>query len=228
MLFGADGVAEGRLDGKIVIDMSSISPMATKDFAKRIQEAGGDYVDAPVSGGEAGAKNAALSIMVGANAATFDKVMPIFGILGKNIIRIGEIGDGQTCKVANQIAVALTIQAVAESLTFASKAGADVERVREALLGGLAQSKILEVHGERMIKRTFDPGFRIRLHQKDLNLALTGAREIGVALPNTAMAQGRPSCHSRLRGWRRYLPAADRPRQGGRRLGLRCVQCHDR
>lgn len=189
VLFGANGVAETSLDGKVVIDMSSISPTATKDFAKRIQAAGGDYVDAPVSGGEAGAKNAALSIMVGANTATFDKVMPIFEILGKNITRIGEIGDGQTCKVANQIAVALTIQAVAESLTFASKAGADVERVREALLGGLAQSKILEVHGERMIKRTFEPGFRIGLHQKDLNLALTSGREIGVALPNTAIAQ---------------------------------------
>ncbi len=189
VLFAADGVAETSLDGKVVVDMSSISPTATKDFAKRIQAAGSDYVDAPVSGGEAGAKNAALSIMVGAREATFDQVLPIFEILGKNITRIGEIGDGQTCKVANQIAVALTIQAVAESLTFASKAGADVERVREALLGGLAQSKILEVHGERMIKRTFDPGFRIRLHQKDLNLALTSGREIGVALPNTAIAQ---------------------------------------
>lgn len=189
VLFGADGVAESALNGKIVIDMSSISPTATKEFAKRVQSAGGDYVDAPVSGGEAGAVNAALSIMAGANAETFDKVMPIFEVLGKNITRIGEIGAGQTCKVANQIAVALTIQAVAEALTFASKAGADVSRVREALLGGLAQSKILEVHGERMIKRTFDPGFRIRLHQKDLNLALTSAREIGVALPNTAIAQ---------------------------------------
>jgi 2-hydroxy-3-oxopropionate reductase len=189
VLFAADGVAEVSLDGKVVIDMSSISPTATKDFAKRIQAAGGDYVDAPVSGGEAGAKNAALSIMVGAGKATFDQVLPLFEILGKNITRIGEIGDGQTCKVANQIAVALTIQAVAESLTFASKAGANVERVREALLGGLAQSKILEVHGERMIKRTFEPGFRIRLHQKDLNLALTSGREIGAALPNTAIAQ---------------------------------------
>lgn len=189
VLFAANGVAEAELTGKIVIDMSSISPTATKDFAQRIQAAGGDYVDAPVSGGEAGAKNAALSIMAGANADTFEKVLPIFEVLGKNITRIGEIGAGQTCKVANQIAVALTIQAVAEALTFASKAGADVSRVREALLGGLAQSKILEMHGERMIKRTFDPGFRIRLHQKDLNLALSSAREIGVALPNTAIAQ---------------------------------------
>ncbi len=189
VIFGPDGVNEADLKGKIIVDMSSISPMATKDFAARIKKQGGDYIDAPVSGGELGAKNAALSIMVGAAPESFEKVKPLFEVMGKNIIRIGEVGDGQTCKVANQIAVALTIQAVAESLTFASKAGADVERVREALLGGLAQSKILEVHGERMIKRTFDPGFRIELHQKDLNLALSGAHEIGVALPNTANAQ---------------------------------------
>ncbi|EWH00905.1 2-hydroxy-3-oxopropionate reductase [Halomonas sp. BC04] len=189
VIFGPDGVNEADLKGKIIIDMSSISPMATKDFAARIKEQGGDYIDAPVSGGELGAKNAALSIMVGAAPESFEKVKPLFEVMGKNIIRIGEVGDGQTCKVANQIAVALTIQAVAESLTFASKAGADVERVREALLGGLAQSKILEVHGERMIKRTFDPGFRIELHQKDLNLALSGANDIGLALPNTANAQ---------------------------------------
>ncbi|MBD3896362.1 2-hydroxy-3-oxopropionate reductase [Halomonas sp. ML-15] len=189
VLFGPDGVGESRLDGKVVIDMSSIAPMATKTFAERVRALGGDYVDAPVSGGEVGAKNAALSIMVGAAEATFERIKPILEIMGKNIIRIGEVGDGQTCKVANQIAVALTIQAVAESLTFASKAGADVAKVREALLGGLATSRILEIHGERMIKRTFEPGFRIELHQKDLNLALSGARELGVALPNTAIAQ---------------------------------------
>lgn len=189
VLFGQHGVAEGMGKNKIVIDMSSISPTATKAFAERIRAAGGDYVDAPVSGGEAGAKNAALSIMIGSREDTFEQVKPLFEIMGKAINRIGEVGDGQTCKVANQIVVALTIEAVAEALTFASKAGADVKRVREALLGGLASSKILEVHGERMIERTMDPGFRIDLHQKDLNLALTGARDIGVSLPATAIAQ---------------------------------------
>ena len=189
VLFGEDGVAEGLSAGKTVIDMSSISPVATKDFAKRINDLGCEYVDAPVSGGEAGAKNAALTIMVGASQKGFETAKPLFEIMGKTITHVGGNGDGQTCKVANQIVVALTIEAVGEALLFASKAGADVSKVREALLGGLAQSKILEVHGERMIRRTFDPGFRIELHQKDLNLALQGARSVGVSLPNTATAQ---------------------------------------
>ncbi|MDX1605090.1 MAG: 2-hydroxy-3-oxopropionate reductase [Candidatus Competibacterales bacterium] len=189
VLFGENGVAEGLSQGKIVIDMSSISPIATKDFAKRINELGCEYVDAPVSGGEVGAKNAALTIMCGANPDTFDRVRPLFELMGKNITLVGGNGDGQTCKVANQIIVALNIEAVGEALLFAAKAGADPARVREALMGGFASSKILEVHGERMIKRTFDPGFRIELHQKDLNLALQGAKEIGVSLPNTATAQ---------------------------------------
>jgi 2-hydroxy-3-oxopropionate reductase len=192
VLFGANGVAEGLSTngkGKIVIDMSSIAPVETKAFAKRINELGCEYVDAPVSGGEVGAKAASLTIMVGANQATFDKVKPIFELMGKNITLVGGNGDGQTCKVCNQIIVALNIEAVSEALVFASKAGADPAQVRQALMGGFAASRILEVHGERMIKRTFDPGFRIELHQKDLNLALQGARAMGVALPNTAMAQ---------------------------------------
>lgn len=189
VLFGEDGVAGGLSKGKTVIDMSSISPIATKDFAARIKEAGCDYVDAPVSGGEVGAKNAALTIMVGADETVFDRVKPILDLMGKSITLVGENGAGQTCKVANQIVVALNIEAVSEALLFASKAGVDPSRVREALMGGFAGSKILEVHGERMIKRTFDPGFRIRLHQKDLNLALDGARALGVSLPNTATAQ---------------------------------------
>ena len=189
VLFGADGVAAGLSPGKVVVDMSSISPVATKDFAKRINALGCDYLDAPVSGGEVGAKNATLSIMVGGDEAVFDRVMPVFAAMGKNITRVGGNGDGQTCKVANQIVVALTIEAVAEGLLFAAKAGADPAKVRQALMGGLATSRILEVHGERMIKRTFDPGFRIELHQKDLNLALSSARAIGVSLPNTATAQ---------------------------------------
>ena len=189
VLFGASGVAEGLSKGKTVIDMSSIAPVETKAFAKRINDLGCDYVDAPVSGGEVGAKAASLTIMVGANPATFDKVKPIFELMGKNITLVGGNGDGQTCKVCNQIIVALNIEAVSEALVFASKAGADPAKVRQALMGGFAASRILEVHGERMIKRTFDPGFRIELHQKDLNLALQGARAMGVALPNTATAQ---------------------------------------
>jgi 2-hydroxy-3-oxopropionate reductase len=189
VLFGAGGVAEGLSKGKTVIDMSSISPIETKDFAKRVNELGCDYLDAPVSGGEVGAKAGALTIMVGGEQASFDAAMPLFEIMGKNITLVGGNGDGQTCKVANQIIVALNIEAVAEALLFAAKAGADPAKVREALMGGFASSKILEVHGERMIKRTFDPGFRIRLHQKDLSLALSGARALGLSLPNTATAQ---------------------------------------
>ncbi|MFS8172791.1 2-hydroxy-3-oxopropionate reductase [Vreelandella titanicae] len=189
VLFGEDGVIEGLKPGTLVIDMSSIAPMQTQAFAKRITEAGGEFVDAPVSGGEGGAINAALTIMVGATDKGFERAKPLLEVVGKVITHIGGHGAGQTCKVANQIVVALTIEAVAEGLLFASKAGADVAKVRESLLGGLAQSKILDVHGERMIKRTFDPGFRIRLHQKDLNLALEGARSLNLSLPGTANAQ---------------------------------------
>jgi len=189
VLFGETGVAKGLSSGKIVIDMSSISPVETKAFAKKINEQGCKYIDAPVSGGQVGAENATLTIMVGGDQETFDKVPPIFQLMGKNITLVGGNGDGQTCKVANQIIVALNIEAVGEALLFATKAGADPAKVREALMGGFASSKILEVHGERMIKRTFDPGFRIELHQKDLNLALSNARKLQVSLPNTATAQ---------------------------------------
>ena len=189
VLFGDNGVAEGLSQGQTVVDMSSISPLETKEFAKKIEDLGCAYMDAPVSGGEVGAKNAALTIMVGGDEKTFDAIKPLFELMGKNITLVGGVGDGQTCKVANQIIVALNIEAVAEALLFASKAGADPAKVREALMGGFASSKILEVHGERMIKRTFDPGFRIELHQKDLNLALSGARALGLSLPNTATAQ---------------------------------------
>jgi 2-hydroxy-3-oxopropionate reductase len=188
-LFSANGVAEGLKAGKTVVDMSSISPIETKAFAERIKALGCDYLDAPVSGGQVGAKNASLTIMVGGPQAAFDRVKPIFELMGKNITLIGPNGDGQTCKVANQIIVALNIEAVAEALLFASKAGANPSTVRQALMGGFAASRVLEVHGERMIKRTFDPGFRVELHQKDLNLALSGARALGLSLPNTATAQ---------------------------------------
>ena len=188
VLFGEGGVASALTAGKTVIDMSSISPMDTKAFAQKINDLGCDYLDAPVSGGEVGAKAASLTIMVGGPEAAFERVKPLFELMGKNITLVGGNGDGQTCKVANQIIVALNIAAVGEALLFASKAGADPAKVRSALMGGFAASRILEVHGERMIKRTFAPGFRIGLHQKDLNLALTGARELGVSLPQTAGA----------------------------------------
>jgi len=188
-IFGPDGVAQGLTPGKTVVDMSSISPIATKDFARRINQLGCEYLDAPVSGGEVGAKQAALTIMVGGSEKTFARIKPLFELMGKNITLVGGNGDGQTAKVANQIIVALTIEAVGEALLFASKAGADPAMVRKALMGGFASSRILEVHGERMINRTFDPGFRIELHQKDLNLALSGARALKMSLPNTATCQ---------------------------------------
>ena len=189
-LFGENGAAGGLARGTLVIDMSSISPIATKEFARRVEALGCEYLDAPVSGGEVGAKQATLTIMAGGPETAFRRALPLLEKMGRNITHVGEAnGAGQTCKVANQIIVALNIEAVSEALVFAAKAGADPARVREALMGGFASSRVLEVHGERMVKRSFDPGFRIRLHQKDLNLALSAARELGVALPNTALAQ---------------------------------------
>lgn len=189
VLFGDGGVAEGLSAGKLVIDMSSISPIETKEFADKVKALGCGYLDAPVSGGEVGAKAASLTIMVGGAQEDFDRATPVFEKMGQNVTLVGGTGVGQTTKVANQIIVALTIEAIGEAMVFATKAGADPEKVRSALMGGLASSKILEIHGERMYKRTFDPGFRIELHQKDLNLALQGAKSLGVALPNTATAQ---------------------------------------
>jgi 2-hydroxy-3-oxopropionate reductase len=189
VLFGPAGVAEGLAAGKVVVDMSSISPLETRRFASRIRALGCEYLDAPVSGGELGARNGTLTIMVGGAEATFARVRPLLDVLGKNVTLVGGSGDGQTCKVANQIIVALNIEAVAEALVFAARAGADPARVRQALLGGFAASRVLEVHGERMLTRAFQPGFRVELHQKDLGLALSGARELGVSLPNTAATQ---------------------------------------
>lgn len=189
VLFADDGVAKGLTAGKLVIDMSSISPLDTQAFAKQINALGCDYLDAPVSGGEVGARDATLTIMVGGPQKAFERAKPLFDLMGRNITLVGDNGAGQTCKVANQIIVALNIEAVAEALLFAARSGADPERVRQALMGGFAASRILEVHGERMTKRSFNPGFRIELHQKDLNLALDGARRLGLALPHTASAQ---------------------------------------
>jgi 2-hydroxy-3-oxopropionate reductase len=190
VLFGDKGIAAGLAKGALLIDMSSISPVATKEFAKKINALGCDYLDAPVSGGQVGATQATLTIMVGGPSGAFARAKPLFETMGKTITHVGESnGDGQTCKVANQIIVALNIQAVAEALVFAAKAGADPAKVRQAISGGFAASRVLELHGERMLNRNFDPGFRIRLHQKDLNLALSSARDLGVSLPNTATVQ---------------------------------------
>ncbi len=189
VLFGDDGVAAGLSKGKLVIDMSSISPVATKAFAQKIEALGCDYLDAPVSGGEVGAKAASLTIMVGGKETAFERAKPLFDAMGKNITLVGGVGDGQTAKVANQIIVGLTIEAVSEALLFAKRAGADPAKVRAALMGGFAASRILEVHGERMVKGTFDPGFRIRLHRKDMTLAVDSARALDLSLPNTAATQ---------------------------------------
>jgi 2-hydroxy-3-oxopropionate reductase len=188
VLFGEYGVASGLAKGKTVVDMSSIDPIATRGFAGKIKAQGCDYLDAPVSGGEVGAKAATLTIMVGGERKAFERLQPLFELMGKNITLVGNVGDGQVCKVANQIIVALNIAAAGEALVYASKAGADPAKVRDALMGGFASSRVLEVHGKRMIERTFSPGFRIALHQKDLNLALQGARALGIALPQTASA----------------------------------------
>ncbi|MFL5014704.1 MAG: 2-hydroxy-3-oxopropionate reductase [Rhizobium sp.] len=189
VLFGEDGVAAGLSQGKLVIDMSSISPVATKTFAKRMEALGCDYLDAPVSGGEVGAKAASLTIMVGGKEQAFERARSLFEKMGKNITHVGGSGDGQTAKVANQIIVGLTIEAVGEALLFARRAGADPAKVRSALMGGFAASRILEVHGERMVKETFEPGFRIHLHRKDMTLAVDAARALDLSLPNTAATQ---------------------------------------
>lgn len=189
VLMSADGVVDGLTPGTLVIDMSTISPIATRGFAEAVRAKGGAYLDAPVSGGQVGAETAALTIMVGGAEADFERALPLFRIMGRNITLVGATGAGQTCKLANQIIVALNIEAVSEALVFAAKAGCDPAKVREALMGGFAASRVLEVHGERMIKRTFAPGFRLKLHQKDLTLALDSAKTLGVALPNTATAQ---------------------------------------
>lgn len=189
VIFGPEGLAAALGPGKLVIDMSSISPGATRDFARRVTSLGAQYLDAPVSGGETGAKAGTLTIMVGGPQESFARALPLFQLVGKSITLIGEHGAGQTAKVANQIVVALTLAAVSEALVFASKAGVDPAKVRAALLGGFASSRILEAHGERMLKRQFAPGFRVALHRKDLALALEGASELGVSLPQTAQCQ---------------------------------------
>lgn len=190
VLFGENGAADAMTSSQVLIDMSSISPIETRAFAERLQDrTGARYADAPVSGGEVGAKAASLTIMVGADGHVFSTIRPILALMGKNITHVGGVGAGQVCKVANQMIVALTIEAVAEALLLASRTGVDPARVREALMGGFAASRVLEVHGERMIRRTFDPGFRVDLHRKDLGLALATARGLGLCLPNSSTTQ---------------------------------------
>ncbi|MDE0369190.1 MAG: 2-hydroxy-3-oxopropionate reductase [bacterium] len=188
-LFREQGVAAGLSPGKVVVDMSSISPSASKVFAERIRRLGCEYLDAPVSGGDMGARDGTLSIMVGGDRDAYERVKPLFDVVGRTVTLVGGAGAGQLCKVANQMIVGINIAAVSEALVLASKAGLDPVRVREALLGGFASSRILEVHGQRMIDRAFKPGGRIELHQKDLGLALAEAEQLGVATPMTTVCR---------------------------------------
>jgi len=187
VIFGETGIAKGARSGSVIVDMSTISPTATKVFAERLAKQGVDMLDAPVSGGETGAINGTLSIMVGGKAKVFERVKPLFECMGKNIVHIGDNGAGQVAKACNQIVVAVTIQAVAEALTFARKNGADPAKVREALMGGFAGSKIMEVHGKRMLDNDFKPGFKVGLHQKDMRIVMETAHQLGVALPAAAL-----------------------------------------
>jgi len=190
VLFGKDGVSAGIRPGTIVVDMSSISPLATREFARRLGERGVTMLDAPVSGSRIAAETATLSIMVGGPADTFARVKPYLEMMGKSVVHIGpNHGDGQICKVANQIIVGLTIEAISEALTFVTRLGANPSRVREAILGGFAQSHILDLCGQRMISRDFEPGFRVCHQWKDLKIALETARNSGIELPATSLTR---------------------------------------
>jgi 2-hydroxy-3-oxopropionate reductase len=187
VLFGYDCVADGAKAGSVVIDMSTISPTATQEFAHKLAARGIDMLDAPVSGGEIGAINATLSIMVGGKPAVFERMKPVLEAMGKNIVLVGDHGAGQVAKACNQIVVAVTIEAVAEALVFARKNGVDPARVRDALMGGFAGSRILEVHGKRMLDNDYTPGFKTKLHQKDLNIVMETAKQLGLALPGAGL-----------------------------------------
>lgn len=187
IVLGENGVLSGIKKGSLYIDMSTIAPSTSVALFDAFEKKGVEALDAPVSGGQAGAEGATLSIMVGGNESGFNRALPVFEKIGKNIIHIGKPGAGQTTKACNQIVVGLTIQAVAEALTLAKKSGIDVAKVRAALLGGLAQSKILDVYGQRIIDRNFKPGFKIKLHRKDLNIALQTGRQLSVPLPATSI-----------------------------------------
>ena len=183
VIFGENGLSEGLAAGKLVIDMSTISALETREFAKRLADIGVNFLDAPVSGGEHGAISGTLSIMVGGTDESFARAKPYFEILGQNIVHVGASGAGQTAKACNQVLVAQTINAVAEALALAGKAGVDPAKVREALLGGFANSKILEVHGQRMLDDNYTPGFKAKLHQKDMHIVADMANTLGIELP---------------------------------------------
>ena len=187
VLFGEQGVIHGARPGSVVVDMSTISPTATRRFAAALHERGIDMLDAPVSGGDIGAINATLSIMVGGQPGIFERVKPVFEALGRNIVHVGEHGAGQVAKACNQIIVAVTIEGVAEALTFARRNAVDPAKVRDALMGGFAGSRILEVHGQRMLDNAYPPGFKTRLHRKDMNIVMQTAAELGLELPGAAL-----------------------------------------
>jgi 2-hydroxy-3-oxopropionate reductase len=187
VIFGPGGVAEGAARGSVVVDMSTISPVATRSMAARLADRGVEMLDAPVSGGDVGAINGTLSIMVGGKPEVFGRVKPLFECMGKNIVLIGGNGAGQVAKACNQIVAAVTLESVAEALTLARKNGVDAGKVREALLGGFAWSKVLEIHGRRIVERDFKPGFKARLHQKDLRIVTETAAKLGIGLPQAAL-----------------------------------------
>jgi 2-hydroxy-3-oxopropionate reductase len=184
---GEKGVFAGLKSGTLLIDMSSISPVVTRKLAAEAERRGCDMLDAPVSGGETGAIGASLSIMIGGKVSAVERAMSIFEKLGKNFVHVGDVGAGQVTKAANQMVVGTTIAIVSEALVLAAKAGVDPAKVRQALLGGFAQSRILEAHGQKMLDRNFKPGFRIRLHEKDMKIALATGSEYGVALMVTGV-----------------------------------------
>lgn len=187
VILGPDGLIEGMAPGSVVVDMSTISPSGVKKISATLKEKGLYMVDAPVSGGDVGAKEASLSIMAGGDKAIFDKLRPLLEKMGKNVNLVGESGAGQVSKACNQIVVGLTIAAVAEALVFAKKNGVDPAKVRNALLGGLAQSRVLELHGQRMLDRNFTPGGKVHLHKKDTEIAVEAAKQQGIYLPCNAL-----------------------------------------
>jgi 2-hydroxy-3-oxopropionate reductase len=187
VVLGEGGVAEGIRSGALFVDMSTIAPATSRQVHAALAERGVEAVDAPVSGGEPAARDGQLAIMAGGSEEAVERARPIFDVLGKATTHIGRPGAGQVAKAANQVVVALNIQAVAEALLLARRAGVDPARVREALLGGFASSRVLEVHGERMLEHSFDPGFRVALHRKDLAIAQQAGREQGAPLPATGL-----------------------------------------
>ena len=187
VVLGPGGVAEGIRSGSLFIDMSSIAPATARKVHEALAARGVEALDAPVSGGQVGAEAATLSIMVGGSQEAFDRAMPLFSLMGKNIVRIGGAGAGQTTKICNQMIVGMTIQAVGEAFTLGKKAGVDLQKMREVLLGGFASSRILDLHGQRIIDGNFKPGFKVKLHRKDMNLALQSGRELSVPMPGAAL-----------------------------------------